>query len=217
MIGALTNLPDWATGASIAALGWFGVCYAELAPRVLEADIKQDAIPKCVQMIEAEQDRELDRARQDLTRQREVRLEQLQNEVRRAASRLREMESTLAQWRAYQNMMHGSGLGGLFQMPDMGAALPTEADIEAARSQVAAAREALANVPDIELPRMPSAEIAETCTCAALQTLSGERKNYAISLASFRLISPGDVSAAQNQMSQIVRWNGCGEKPWRHL
>ncbi|MCI4646050.1 MAG: hypothetical protein MRY64_14810 [Hyphomonadaceae bacterium] len=100
-------------------------------------------------------------------------------------------------------------------MPSAG--LPTQEDLNAIRTQINEAKAALANLRPISLPRVPSEELRQTCTCAMMQSLGSKRTDYAISLASFRLITPKAVTSAKSDMAHALRWDGCGAKPWEEL
>ncbi len=215
MMNGLHNLPDWMIGTSIAALAWFGLCYVELAPRALANEVEENTVPLCVEQLELDQSRTLSRLYDDRTRERESRTEQIQNKIRIASDRLRQMRGAVDTWNDYQDMLNQSGLSMFIPTPQ--GAVPTQSELNAAQEEIDAARNVLANLPEITLPQMPSSEVAAICSCAALQAFAGERKNYALSLASFRLLSPSDVGDAQDRLSQVLNWTGCGEKTWETL
>lgn len=215
MIGILKDLPDWATGSVAAGALWFSGAYGVLAPRAMEADVERDVLPSCVEQLEAEQDRVLARETEYREEERTRKIDEASRQLRARERDLREIESAIMQARTLQGMMDDSGIG-MF-MPRVDHALPSAKDLERAKAQVAQAREALTNIPEITLPRLPSSALMETCSCAALETLAGRRTDYAISLASFRLVNPSSIASVKSDMTQALRWNGCGGKPWEQL
>ncbi|MEL7128227.1 MAG: hypothetical protein AAGK23_01650, partial [Pseudomonadota bacterium] len=105
---------------------------------------------------------------------------------------------------------------GLF-LPPPPPDLPSIADFEGIQADIQRAKDSIANLPPISLPRLPDSELMGTCACASLEALAGRRADYAVSLASFRLITPERVASAKDDVSRTLRFSACGSKPWENL
>ena len=214
MMGWLRELPDGALGVMVAGAAWFGTAYW-LSDRAMVAEASETLLPSCVSQLEDEQERALSRASEHAEQDRANKVDDLQSNIRRKESRLRDLRATLNQYREFSHLYNGSGLGALVQMPMAG--MPTEDDLKAAEAEIANLKAALTKLPSISFPRVPSRELRETCTCAMMEALGDKRTDYALSLASFRLIAPQAVTSAKSDMASALRWDACGAKPWREF
>ncbi len=214
MVGLVRDLPDWAVGILIACLGWFMAAYM-LAPRAMEAEASEKVVPSCLEKLEAEQERALAEATERAEEERNSKISELKRLIARKESSLREVEALVSQYRQMSGLLRQNGLG--FVMPDVSGSLPTQEELDALRAEVRDAKRILANIPEINLPRMPSGELMETCTCAAMETLGSRRTAYAVYLASFRQIAPQSMSNIKSDVANILRWDACGDKPWEAL
>ncbi|MEL6857410.1 MAG: hypothetical protein AAFO74_03425 [Pseudomonadota bacterium] len=203
----LHDIPDWATGVLAASAAFYGFCYLALAPRVI-ADETNDALPLCIQSLEIEQERFLSDIERGKTKERDAEVESIQrkinakrawvNEVRRKSQAYRDLRRALP-----------LGLG-----PDVSAALPTQKDLADAEAEIAKLKTRLANLPQISLPRAPESELLTTCTCAVMASMGGQRADYSLHLASFRLVKPEALSNTQKVVGDALRWDQCGTPSW---
>lgn len=215
MIGWIKDLPDWSIGALLGGAAWYGVSYAALAPRAMENDLVSEVYPACMAQLGADQESALskaeDRKRSDAEYERKEALKTLH---KREAD-LSEMKTQLSYYNSMRRTYRDSGLGALIPLPQV--EVPSAADIERSENALRKQRAALKLPIVINLPRAPSAALMKTCSCAALQALTGARSDYAVSMASFRLIAPTDVSSLKQDVAQVIRVKSCGDHPWEKL
>ena len=214
MIGQLDKIPEPILGASLAALGWLGLCYTALTPRILETE-SQNVIPACMAQLEAEQDDALETMTRRAENGRQRIVDRLEGEISQKAAKLKELETLSRTARTYSGLLGQSGLSLL--APQLELPEPKPEDLAALRKSIRGARAAIQNLPPISLPRAPDSELLKTCTCAAMQSVAGKRTDYAISLASFRLIEPEAISQTKADMSEALRINACGTPSWERL
>lgn len=215
MFGPLRDLPEFLTGGLIAAAAWYGVSYVILAPRAMSEDAEAKFVPACLEQLESEQDRALSEAGDLKERERANRVSDLRRTIRSRTRQIREAQTAMAQYRAVRRQFRASGLDALLPPPPPD--ILTEEDIASLQQEVTEAETALNSLPPITLPRLGSDELAGTCACAAIEGMAGRRADYALSLASFRIVTPESVSAAKNDVSRAVRFSACGSRPWEDL
>ena len=209
MIGPLKDMPDYMIGAALAGIGWFGFCYAELAPRALDDELQNDIYPACVAQLEDEQERYV-----------HAEESRLMSEAKRARDKtLKELERQqlkLAQFEQVKGLYDQSGLTDL--MRGFGVNVPmSKEQSRTLRRKIRRMKMEMRDLPAITLPRTPSADLMKTCTCAGLQAATGLKTGYAISLASFRVVPPTATETLKTKISNITQTNICGDKPWRAL
>lgn len=207
MIGWFKDLPDYCVGA-VAAVGlWYGAVYVVLAPRAMERHFETEVFPPCLERLEAEQETALANARDRFERQRE-----------NAARALRAQEMQLRQYDNITGLYRQSGLTDMlsaFGVPSIEESVGVEA--QSLRRDVERTRAALSVEADFDSFRVPRDGLLATCSCAALQAAAGKRSTYALSLASFRLIEPADITEIKSSVVEITGTNVCGAQPWRNL
>ena len=215
MIGPLKDAPDWMMGTAIAVCIWAGAVHVVLTERAMSADMDHTVLPQCVAQLEQEQDRALTRASEDAGTRRAEIVDDLRRLIRSKRAQLREAEDAIAQYRYLKGTYDETGLSAFVPLPKV--SLPTDQELAALRTEINEAETRLSDLPDLVLPRLPSSELAKTCTCAAAQAMAGVRFDYTLSLASFRLFEPEDIQNAKTEVSTITNWSGCGGKPWKDL
>ena len=216
MIGFLKDLPDWSVGALLGGAAWFSVGYAVLAPRAMENDLVADVYPDCVAQLEEEQEHTLSRAEDRARRNAKYETEDAMRTLRARASELHQKRIELRYYHEAKRGLCSTGICELMPMalPEVNLSVD---DIDRELSVIRKKTAAL-DVPfDIELPRAPSEELLKTCYCAAMQALAGKRTNYAISMASFRLISPTEISSVKQGVAEALRLKSCGTQPWERV
>ena len=216
MIGWIRDLPDWATGLLMAWGAWFAVSYTVLAPRAMENDLERDVYPACVAELEADQERALIASEQQIRAAAEAERDDKLRQLRVRENELREAQSQLDYYETLRRTYRNSGLGRIMPLPQ--ANLPSAADVAEMRQRIAAARERLGDAIHIEaLPRAPSGELLKTCACAAATAVAGKRTNYALSMASFRLVSPMEISTVKQDVARTIRLSSCGKLQWEQF
>ncbi len=215
MINFIKDLPDPVVGCAAAGAAWFGVCYAFLAERAMNNDLEEDVYPVCIAQLDDEQTIAIDEAVRRAAEKAESARSQAMRELRERQSELAEARNQLSYYESMRRMYRDSGLGDLFPIPDID--VPTVDEVDAMQRNVSERMQAL-NIPiNIDYPRVPKPELLKRCACAATTAVAGKRTSYSISLASFRLVSPSDVSSLKSDVSQAVNLDICGQKPWENL
>lgn len=202
MVSWIKDLPEWATGMTAAAALWFATAYVVLAPRAMELQAQAEMAPSCVAQLEQAKAKRL--ADAEARRQREQGA---------AERRLRDAETRLAAAEALTGAMEASGLGGLMQGMGMPMGEAGLADPAALRGEIARIKQKLASPADIAAIAISSADTAATCACAAFKAIAGQRLDYALSLASFRVIAPSEIGASASSVADIARGGACGALP----
>ena len=221
MMGLIRELPDWATGGVTAGAIWFGVSYVVLAPRAMDEE-QEKAMPPCIEQLESEQERAIADATERATDRWESEQRSKLSEIAREERNLRELRSQVDAYEMTSGAIMSSPLGDLLgatgvQMPRM-PNVPSSADVRRMQQDIRRARAAVERqIPEIDFPRVPRAELMQTCACATLKALAGKRTDYAMSLASFRLIGTEKISNTRSDFAGFLRWDGCGDKPWEDL
>ncbi len=214
MIGWIKELPEPLVGAVIGGAAWFGIGYAVLAPRAMENDLVRDVYPACMEQLEAEQTRAIDKA----TERKRSNVENARAEKRRELltrqAELGEVEKQLEIYQSMKGALDSSGLGVFTPNILPPVELPSPADVERMQKNVAQGLAALQLPIEVSFPRVPSEEVMKTCMCAGLQAVAGERTNYAISMASFRLVSPTGISSVKQGVAETLRMKSCGKPVW---
>jgi len=205
MFSTLKDLPDGAIGIAAAACLHFTMCYTVLAPRAMEVQFEEEVTPSCMAMLQGEEDRAIADARQDDAKARD-----------KARRELNQLEQKLNAYDQLKGLSRDSGLEELmklFGVPDYG---PSQTDIAALRRAADDMRTALRSQPDFSHLRASASQVMQTCSCAALQAAAGKRTSYAISLASFRLIEPEEISNVSDTALRFAKGSACaGQLPWR--
>ena len=214
MIGQLDKIPEPIMGASLAVLGWFGLCYTALTPRILEAE-SESVIPACMAQLEAERDDAFETLAQRAENDRRRVIDRIESEISDKTAKLQQLETLSRTARTYSGLLGQSGLSRL--APQLELPEPKSEDLEALRKGIRDARAAIQNLPPISFPRAPESELLKTCACAAMQSVAGKRTDYAISLASFRLIEPEAISQTKTDMGEALRMDACGTPSWERL
>lgn len=212
MIGLIKDLPDWMMGAALAGGAWFAAAYSFLAPRAMEDALQGDVYPACIAQLDAEQTIALDEAVKSATREAEYARDEALRAVRARLSVLAEVEKELSAYEMVRKLYGDSGLGMLVPMPDI--KLPSRAEIEQEQSALRQKIAAIDLPITISYPRVPTAALMKTCACAAATAVAGKRTSYALSLASFKLISPAEVSGVKGAVFDALKTDVCGAKPW---
>lgn len=214
MIGHLKDIPDPVIGVFAAGSLWLGVCYGALTQRVMDADMQNDMLPACMAQLKAEQEAVLETALYNAKQKRVENIDRLERRIKHAAEELYKQESTNAMVGAYGRMLRKDGLDLLF--PHINLLTPNNDEVNALKTEIAKAEAAIKSLPQISFPRVPDSEIFTTCSCAAVQTMSGKRMDYAISLASFRLIEPEAVAQTKKDMEALLQADACGKPAWEY-
>lgn len=213
MLSIFRDLPDWSVGALLAAAGWFALCYAALAPRVLEQEMETKVTPSCVATLRAQEAGAIDAK---IARMKEAAEGDLRREKARLQSKDRRLADLEAEALAAQmalDMVKGSPLGQLFPIP----AIPGIDPAKIAR-QRSAVREELAGLklPGFHIPPVPDAEVLKICACAAADAIGGQQTAIALHLTSFRLWTPDELKSLGSDITKALTGNQCGPKPWEN-
>lgn len=205
MIAFLKDLPDGGLGVLAAGTAHLALCFGILAPRAMEAHLDEVVAPPCIEMLQAEQERAIERARAGENEKRE-----------RATRELNRVERELGAYRQVAQTYDQTGLSDLFR--GLGIASPSDSlkQLEHMQAQADRMRAALSQAPDFSHLELPSSELVKTCSCAALKAAAGSRTSYALSLASFRLIEPEDITRVGDAAMSIAAGSTCGQIPWRN-
>lgn len=204
MLTTLRDLPDGAIGLMAAGTLHFALCYGVLAPRAMEAHFQSEVVPRCTAMLSAEQDDAISRAQEADAKNR-----------KQALGELRRFESQIAAYERMQRLHQQSGLGDLMGSLGMPMQSLGASELAALKQKANALRSALNGAPDFSHLRANAAQLAKTCSCAAMQAAAGKRTSYAISLASFRLFEPSEVSETTQGALRVAQGNSCGDLAWR--
>lgn len=215
MISLLKDLPDWMMGTALAGTTWFATAYGFLAPRAMDDALQADVYPACIEKLDAEQTVALDEALKEATREAEYARDAVLRSVGVRLSELAELERELTAYELMVETYRRSGLGKLFPLPDVD--LPSRDQIGAQKAALEQELAALDVPLNISFPRVPKAELMKTCLCAGASAVAGKRTSYAISLASFRIISPAEVSGVKGAVMDALKTDVCGARPWELL
>lgn len=212
----ITDLPDFAVGGVMAASVWFGACYAVLAPRAMDNDLETDIYPACKAQLGDEQDKRIETAVKRLREDAEDAKSYAVNEIERKLRDLQQSKIELEGYEILRKTYCGTGICDLIPMtmPDLGYSM----DDLVRREKRLLARLSEVNIPvNISLPKVPSAALLERCTCAAQTLLTGKRTDYAMSLASFRMIDPKSITGFKSSVAKVAKTDTCGAVPWENL
>ena len=217
MMKILRDMPDWMTGAAVAGLGWFGVCYTALAPRAMDGVVETEIIPSCTSALAQEQDAALAQAEKRALSEREQTVQRLQRSIAAKRGDLRLHDYARSEYERVNRALGGIVDMGLF--PDLTQTLMSDEEVRDTKAALERQTAQLNNLPAIELPRVDAAGLAQTCGCAAAGVMNSARTEYAVSLASFRLVTPDEISTLKDDVSRSLRYSGsaCGSKPWENL
>lgn len=204
MFATLRDLPDGAIGLMAAGTLHFALCYGVLAPRAMEAHFEKAVTPQCTAMLSAEQDAAISRAQRDHAEKRN-----------RALGELSRIDQQIAAREQLHRLNDKSGLTGLMSAMGFPATAIGTGDLPALKQQASLLRDALNRAPDFSHLRADTSALARTCSCAAMQAAAGKRTSYAISLASFRLIEPSEISQTSQGALRIAQGSACGAPAWR--
>lgn len=204
MLATLRDLPDGAIGLMAAGTLHFALCYVVLAPRAMEAHFEKAITPQCIAMLSAEQDAAISRAQRDDAERRN----RAQGELSRLDQQIMAVEQMyqLNQKSGFASLMGAMGIPA----PALGAN-----QLSMLKQKSNNLREALNRAPDFSHLRANASDLARTCSCAAMQAAAGKRTSYAISLASFRLIEPSEISQTTQGALRIAQGSACGAPAWR--
>lgn len=205
MLSFFRDLPDGALGLMVALALHFGLCYVVLAPRAMEAQLESEVTPVCTASLSAEQDRALSEAQQEDAQTRS-----------RARLELGRLETQLNAFQQVSDLYRQSGINDLLGSFGVSTQTVSSEEIAALRRQAEGLRSILNRAPDFSALQASATELLQTCTCAALQAAAGKRTSYAISLATFRLVEPDDVSGVTDATLRAAGGSSCGELPWRN-
>jgi hypothetical protein len=212
MISFLKDLPDWMMGTALAGSAWFAAAYGVLTPRAMENDLQAEVYPACMEQLEAEQTAALEDKTKAATREAEYARDEALSAIRTRLSELMQIENELAAATAVKDMLDRTGLPDILGLPEI--ALPSREEIEAEKAKLLQKAAAIDLPVAISFPPAPSSALMKTCACAAATAIAGKRTSYAISLASFRLISPAEVSGVKGAVMGALKTDVRGAKPW---
>lgn len=212
MISFLKDLPDWMMGTALAGSAWFAAAYGVLTPRAMENGLQAEVYPACMAQLEAEQTAALEGKTKVATREAEYARDEALSAIRTRLSDLAELEQKVSAYELVLKTYRESGLGMLVPLPDM--AMPSREEIEAQKKDLLKKAAAIDLPVAISFPPAPSSALMKTCACAAATAIAGKRTSYAISLASFRLVSPAEVSGVKGAVMGALKTDVCGAKPW---
>lgn len=215
MISLLKDLPDWMMGTALAGTTWFAAAYGFLAPRAMDDALQEDVYPACVERLNTEQTVALDEALKTATHEAGYARDEALRSIRAGLSELEELKRERTAYELTVKIFRDSGLQRLIPLPEVD--LPTHEQINA---QWAALQQKMAalNAPlKISFPRVPKPELMKTCLCAGASAVAGKRTSYAISLASFRIISPEEVTGVKGAVMDALKTDICGTRPWELL
>lgn len=215
MIGLLRELPDYAFGGAAAAAVWYGAVYATLAPRAMDNDLQADVYPACLSELKADQERTLSKAEERERRRLESQRENIRRELNAKLGELSQAKIEVQSYSAIKRTYDQSALTKLIPNVLPRIDVPSVSEIEAIEKTIRAKRQALSQKIDIKLPRAPSDQLLHACVCAGQVALTGKRNSYALSLASFRLVSPDSIASLKSSVSEIIRADACGTLPWK--
>lgn len=216
MFGPLKDIPEPILGGAVAASLWVAVCYAALTPRILDAEVENNIMPACMAQLKAAQETALNRAVKQAEEERAYEVEKAERDIRVIENTLREIIQKKGGLEKLEQEMCKTGICGMFRAHID--ALPSNEKLQDMDATITRKKEQLAQLlSPISFPRTPDGEIAKTCTCAAMQSLSGKRMDYAISLASFRLIEPKSISQTKSDLRDALRFDACGKPSWESL
>lgn len=214
MIGWIKDLPDWTIGLALGGAAWFSVGYAVLAPRAMENDLVRDVYPACLSQLESEQANAIEQATQQKERDIENRRAEATRILKIRQRELREAKTQIDLYGSITRTFNESGLGAIVPNVLPKVDVPSRGQVERLEREVAEKLKAI-NLPvEISFPRAPSEDLMKTCACAGIQAVAGQRTNYAISVASFRLISPAEISSLKQKTAEALRVKSCGEPAW---
>ena len=215
MIGWMKDLPDPVVGCLAAGGAWFGVSYALLAERAMNNDLEQDVYPVCIAQLDEEQTIAIDEAVERATEKAKYARKEAMRQLRIRQDELSEAKTKLSYYEEMKRAYRNSGLGAFMKVPNID--VPSVAEVEEMQRDVTARIQTL-NVPiNISYPRIPKPELLKRCACAAAMAVAGKRTSYAISMASFRLVSPAEISNLKSDVSNAVKLDICGAKQWENL
>ncbi len=176
--------------------------------------MQSDMLPACMKQLKAEQEAVLETALYNAQQKRVENIDRLERRIKHTAEKLYEQEATNAITGMYKGLAREYGIDKL--VPQLEYLRPNTDEVNALKSEIAKAKARLNSLPQISFPRVPDSEILTTCSCAAVQTMSGKRMDYAISLASFRLIEPEAVTQTKKDMEALLQADACGKPAWEH-
>lgn len=213
MIGLLREIPDWGVGALLGGTAWFGAAYSVLAPRAMENDQQTEIIPACFAQLREDEGVAIDQHVRELTSEarREIahRTSQIDDELAGLFEQLAKIEVTNSSVEYYNS----TPLAQLAPMPDFGlSAAPVKGQIKALQDEVASLR-----LPTFDIPRAPSEEVMTACGCSVSIAMGGAQMAYGLSLASFRIWTPEEMTEAKSGWADILQTEKCGSRSWESL
>jgi hypothetical protein len=212
MISFLKDLPDWMMGTALAGSAWFAAAYSVLTPRAMENDLQAEVYPACMAQLEAEQTAALEDKTKAATREAEYARDEALSAIRSRLSDLADVEQKVIAYELLVETYRKTGLEILIPLPDI--PMPSREQIETQRRELQRKLTAIDLPVAISFPPAPSSALMKTCACAAATAIAGKRTSYAISLASFRLVSPAEVSGVKGAVMGALKTDVCGAKPW---
>jgi hypothetical protein len=214
MMGLLRELPDWSVGVLLGGAAWFAVSYIFLAPRALTGELESEIYPACFAKLEADQDRAIERATTDALTKAKYMKESLLREIKTHEADIQAMEQKLFFYEELKRIYDETDLGAFMPLPNIGV---SSSSLKAKKLAIEALIEKLDQPFNVVFPRAPSADLVKTCACAAAQAIAGQQMNYAVSMASFRLLSPTDISSVKQTVAENLNMNSCGIPNWKNF
>lgn len=212
-LSLIREIPDWGIG-TITGMGMWGFfAFNTLAPRAMENDQQQEIIPACFAQLRQDEGQAIDHHITKLTREarREMdyRRTRIEDELDEALEELAEIEVTGMAIEHYNS----TPLAMLAPLPDFNlSADPLKKRIAAFEEEIASLR-----VPDFEVPKAPSSEVMEACGCSVSIAFGGAQMAYGLSLASFRIWTPEEMTHAKSGWADILQTDKCGQRSWEAL
>lgn len=218
MYQLMKDVPDWMMGCTIAGAAWFGVSYGVLAPRAMDRDKVQAIVPECAMDLEQKQNIHVADA---LATAKEAARYAKEETARKLRIRQRELRGQLAEANALRQVMsinEGSGLNDLLGALGMPVTIPIPnmASIQNDLDSVTRRLQDLRLPENISIPKAPRLELVQACVCAAGEAIAGKRTAYAISMASFRTITPDKLLTVKADLNTAFDTNICNAKPWEN-
>jgi len=215
MLQLLRELPDWALGLGTGVIAWYGLAYTVLAERALERDVKEKATPTCLSQLQSDQNKTRARVKEHrtaiLTEKKLTALNALRGEL----TQLKALSLKLELVEQANDIVKDTAIGNMLKTYMPMAQIPSTDEIAKRSEQLEKTISEWENVSiNLTFPEASLEQIQATCSCAITQAIVGEKTNYAISLASFRIIAPTEISNIKNSVADVLNVKGCGEQPW---